>query len=114
MWKPAKFAYRCREEALTAMYDLLDPFLKLHFSCHQSGKKAVFTDLDPIEKRTVWRVSVMHDGEHYVGQGTSKKRARVAAAEAALKRMQVNGVTNAFRKLNLDMACLLRSKLYLT
>ena len=36
------------EEALTAMYDLLDPFLELHFRFCQSGKKAVFNDLDPI------------------------------------------------------------------
>ena len=82
------------EEALTAMYDLLDPFLELHFRFCQSGKKAVFNDLDPIKKRTLWRASVSYDGELYVGEGTSKKLARVAAAEAALKQIQVKGDTN--------------------
>ena len=41
-------------------------------------------ELDPVKKSNVWRMSVTFYGELYVGEGSSKKLAKVAAAKVAL------------------------------
>ena len=71
-------------------------YARCRYFSMRDRENIVFTELDPVKKRTVWRMLVTFHGKEYVGEGCSKKLAKVAAAKAAFDgKLQRNNNDNS-------------------